>query len=89
MLDQAKERTRWSRFLSSDDEAAALRSQSATSSAGHGGRRYAPYVFTEQGVAMLSGVLQSKTAIACLPVDLRALGLRVDRHDRGLISMRI
>ena len=31
---------------------------------GRGGRRYAPYVFTEQGVAMLSGVLRSKRAIA-------------------------
>jgi len=46
------------------DEAAALRSQIATSNAGRGGRRYAPYVFTEQGVAMLSSVLRSKTAIA-------------------------
>lgn len=46
------------------DEAAALRSQIATSNNGRGGRRYAPYVFTEQGVAMLSSVLKSKTAIA-------------------------
>ncbi len=46
------------------DEAATLRSQIATSNAGRGGRRYAPYVFTEQGVAMLSSVLRSKTAIA-------------------------
>ena len=28
-----------------------------------GGRRYIPFVFTEQGVAMLSSVLQSKKAI--------------------------
>jgi len=46
------------------DEAAALRSQIATSNKGRGGRRYAPYVFTEQGVAMLSSVMRSKTAIA-------------------------
>jgi hypothetical protein len=32
-------------------------------SSGHGGRRYAPYAFTEQGVAMLSSVLRSKRAI--------------------------
>ena len=38
-----------------------LRSQIATSS--WGGRRYLPYVFTEQGVAMLSSVLRSKRAI--------------------------
>lgn len=43
-------------------EAAVLRSQIATSNEGRGGRRYAPYVFTEQGVAMLSGVLRSKRA---------------------------
>jgi hypothetical protein len=46
------------------EEAEALRSQIATSNTGRGGRRYAPYVFTEQGVAMLSSVLRSKTAIA-------------------------
>lgn len=45
-------------------EAEALRSQFATSKDGRGGRRYAPYVFTEQGVAMLSGVLRSGRAIA-------------------------
>ena len=38
-----------------------LRSQSVTSS--WGGRRYPPFVFTEQGVAMLSSVLKSKRAI--------------------------
>jgi hypothetical protein len=45
-------------------EAGVLRSQIATSNDGSGGRRYAPYVFTEQGVAMLSGVLRSDRAIA-------------------------
>ena len=38
-----------------------LRSQIVTSS--YGGRRYPPYVFTEQGVAMLSSVLKSQRAI--------------------------
>jgi hypothetical protein len=42
----------------------ALRSQIVTSKPGRGGRRYAPYAFTEQGVAMLSSVLSSKRAIA-------------------------
>ncbi len=51
-------------FQLSRSEAAALRSQIATSNEGRGGRRYAPYVFTEQGVAMLSGVLRSDRAIA-------------------------
>jgi hypothetical protein len=45
-------------------EAEALRSQIATSNDGRGGRRYAPYVFTEQGVAMLSSVLHSERAVA-------------------------
>jgi phage regulator Rha-like protein len=40
-----------------------LRSQFVTSSFGHGGRRYAPRVFTEQGIAMLSSVLRSERAI--------------------------
>jgi hypothetical protein len=35
-----------------------------TSSSGYGGRRYAPYTITEQGVAMLSSVLNSPRAIA-------------------------
>ena len=45
-------------------EFAGLRSQSVISSVGHGGRRTAPYAFTEQGVAMLSSVLGSPRAIA-------------------------
>lgn len=40
-----------------------LRSQIATLEKQHGGRRYLPYVFTEQGVSMLSAVLRSQTAI--------------------------
>jgi hypothetical protein len=40
-----------------------LKSQIAISSSTWGGRRHAPYVFTEQGVAMLSSVLRSKRAI--------------------------
>jgi len=45
-------------------EARILRSRIATSSFGRGwgGRRYAPYAFTEQGVAMLSSVLRSPRA---------------------------
>jgi len=44
-------------------EVAALRSQIVTSKTGRGGRRYPPYAFTEQGVAMLSSVLNSERAI--------------------------
>src|SRR5438105_5953005 len=41
-----------------------LRSQSVISKTeGRGGRRYAPYAFTEQGVAMLSSVLRGQRAV--------------------------
>jgi hypothetical protein len=51
-------------FQLSAEEFANLRSQFVTSSSGYDGRRYAPYAFTEQGVAMLSSVLNSPRAIA-------------------------
>ncbi len=47
-----------------------LRSQIASSN--RGGRRYAPYAFTEQGVAMLSSVLRSETAINANRAIIRA-----------------
>jgi hypothetical protein len=50
-------------FLLTQQEFANLISQSAISSSGYGGRRKLPWVFTEQGVAMLSGVLRSPTAV--------------------------
>jgi hypothetical protein len=50
-------------FQLTDDEIQALRSQSAISKPGRGGRRYRPLVFTEQGVAMLSSVLHSERAV--------------------------
>jgi hypothetical protein len=50
-------------FLLTKAEFENLKSQIATSSSKWGGRRHAPYVFTEQGVAMLSSVLRSKRAI--------------------------
>ena len=47
-----------------DEEEQNLRSQNVTSSSGkYGGRRYLPYVFTEQGIAMLSGLLKSDIAV--------------------------
>ena len=44
-------------------EVAALRSQFVTSKISKGGRRYLPYAFTENGVAMLSSVLNSERAV--------------------------
>ncbi len=50
-------------FQLTDSEYETLRSQIGISKEGKGGRRYNPYVFTEQGIAMLSSVLNSKRAI--------------------------
>jgi ORF6N domain len=67
-LNQAVKRNR-ERFPSdfmfrlTAQETASLRSQTVTSKIGRGGRRYAAYAFTEQGVAMLSSVLRSALAI--------------------------
>ncbi|MEK6743308.1 MAG: ORF6N domain-containing protein [Nitrospirota bacterium] len=48
----------------SEEELESLRSHFATLKAGRGKhRKYMPYVFTEQGIAMLSGVLNSDRAI--------------------------
>ena len=44
-------------------EVRSLRSQIVTSNKGRGGQRYLPYAFTEQGVAMLSSVLNSERAV--------------------------
>lgn len=73
-----------------------MRSQIATSNERRGGRRYASYVFTEQGV-MLSGVLRSDRAIAVniesmrTFVELRrvasscaAIEKRLEEIERGL-----
>lgn len=51
-------------FLLNAEETAILRSQNVTSKeTGRGGRQYLPYVFSEQGIAMLSSVLHSRRAI--------------------------
>ena len=51
-------------FQLSADEVFRLRIQIGTSKGGRGGRRYLPYAFTEQGVAMLSSVLHSERAVS-------------------------
>jgi hypothetical protein len=86
-------------FELSAAEWAALRSQSVTSKSGRGGRRYAPYAFTEQGVAMLSSVLNSDRAIAAnieimrsfvrirnLLATNRAVARRFERLERKFAS---
>ncbi len=58
----------------------ALKSQTVISKPGRGGRRSAPYAFTEQGVAMLSSVLGSARAIA-INIEI----MRVFVQLRGLL----
>jgi ORF6N domain len=62
-------------FALSEQEVANLRSQIVTSSSPPrtwGGRRYRPFAFTEQGVAMLSSVLHSPRAVAVNIAIMRA-----------------
>ena len=62
-------------------EVTSLRSQIGISSLEHGGRRYTPMVFTEQGVAMLSSVLKSKRSVQVNIEIMRAFV-----HLRELLS---
>jgi phage regulator Rha-like protein len=50
-------------FQLTEEEVENLRFQFGTSSLNYGGRRYLPYVFTEQGVAMASAILRSDIAV--------------------------
>ena len=50
-------------FQLTEEEVENLRFQFGTSSLSYGGRRYLPYVFTEQGVAMTSAILRSDIAV--------------------------
>lgn len=59
-------------FKLNKNETESLRSQFAISKKGRGGRRYLPYAFTEQGVAMLSSVLSSERAVQVNIVIMRA-----------------
>ena len=52
------------KFTLTREEADSLRFQIETSKKGRGGRRYLPSAFTEQGVAMLSSVLNSERAVS-------------------------
>jgi hypothetical protein len=67
-------------FQLSNDEWESLRSQYAISKKGRGGRRYAPFAFTEHGVLMLSSVLNSELAIQ---VNIQIM--RIYSNLRGMI----
>jgi len=60
-------------FQLTKEEAYSLTFQTGMSKTeGRGGRRYLPFAFTEQGVAMLSSVLKSKRAIQINMAIMRA-----------------
>src|SRR6266404_5281020 len=59
-------------FQLNPEEQASLRSQSATSNQGRGGRRYAPYAFTEHGAIMAATVLNSERAVEMSVFVVRA-----------------
>ena len=72
-------------FQVTGEEAELLRCQTGISKPGRGGRRYLPYAFTEQGVAMLSSVLNSKRAIDVNIAIMRAfvqLRKMIASHDK-------
>lgn len=67
-----------------------LRSQIVTSSSEHGGRRYLPYVFTEQGVAMLSAILRSEAAVRVSIQIMKAfVEMRKFLKQNGEVFMRL
>jgi hypothetical protein len=59
-------------FQLTPGELAGLRCQIGISNSTRGGRRYLPHAFTEQGVAMLSGVLISPRAVQVNVAIMRA-----------------
>jgi hypothetical protein len=59
-------------FQLNNQEVTGLMSQIAISNPGRGGRRKAPYAFTEQGIAMLSIVLNSERAVQVNIAIMRA-----------------
>ena len=59
-------------FQLTASETELLRSQIATSKKGRGGRRYAPFAFTEHGAIMLAGVLNTQRAIEVSVFVVRA-----------------
>ena len=83
-------------FQLTDEEFAFLRSQNATLETGRGRhRKYLPYVFTEQGVTMLSAVLRSKGSFLTdrflMPINLFLIlsGERKKRSSLLIIILTI
>jgi len=62
----------WSQFVTTSEEQISMRSQIVTASQSKRNTKATPYAFTEQGVAMLSGILNSDKAIAMNIAIMRA-----------------
>lgn len=81
------------RFQLNEEETESLRSQIATLNENDGRgkhRKYLPYVFTEQGIAMLSAVLRSDTAIQTSIVIMKSfVEMRHFMADNSLLFERI
>lgn len=76
-------------LVAGSDRFDSLRSQSVTSNK-RGGRRYLPYAFTEQGVAMLSAVLRSDIAVKVSIQILNAfIAMRKQLHSNQLLLNRL
>lgn len=86
-------------FQLTAEEITGLRSQIATSNVGRGGRRYAPYAFTEHGAIMAATILNSPLAVEMSVYIVRAfvqlrdllgsnkeLARRLDELERKLAS---
>lgn len=75
-------------FQLTNQEVTNLRSQIVTSSLtrGYGGRRYRPWAFTEQGVAMLSSVLRSETAVR---VNIEIMRAFVRLRRAAIVSEKV
>lgn len=69
-------------FKLSKEEFDALKSQFVTSKSGRGGKQKQPLVFTENGVAMLSGILNSSRAI-----DVNISIMRIFTKLRSFLAM--
>jgi hypothetical protein len=75
-------------FQLTNQELADLKSQTVISSSGtgHGGRRHRNWAFTEQGVAMLSSVLRSDTAVR---VNIEIMRAFVRLRRAAIVSEKV
>jgi len=77
-------------FRLTQDEVTRLRSQTATSKTGRGGRRYAPTAFTEHGAVMLASVLNSPVAVhASIQVVRAFIQLRALMATHADLALRL